>query len=590
MAAVTHDEADDSLYPIAVLIDELRNEDVQLRLNSIRKLPTIALALGVERTRNELIQFLTDTIYDEDEVLLVLAEQLGTFTPLVGGADFVHCLLPPLENLATVEETVVRDKAVDSLRKIADKHSTADLEEHFIPMLRRLATGDWFTSRTSSCGLFSVAYPRVSPAIQAELRTLFRTLCRDDTPMVRRAAAAKLGEFAKVVDKDTLVEELHNIFCDLAVDEQDSVRLLTVESCVAISTLLGNETRDLVRPVLTNLIDDKSWRVRFMVAEKLCEIQSAVGEEMAMNELVPAFTNLLKDPEGEVRGAAAQKIQQFCANLRKTGREQAILNNILPVVKDLVSDPNQHVKTELAGVIMGLAPLVGKDHTVNILLPIYMQMLKDTTAEVRLNIISSLDKVNEVIGASQLSQSLLPAIVELAEDSKWRVRLAIVQFMPLLATQLGQDFFDEKLLQHCLTWLTDHVYAIREAATVILKELAQKFGGDWASKNIIPKVQALAKDSNYLHRMTCLFCLNTLSEALGSEQTVRDILPIVKELVCDDVPNVRFNVAKSLFRIGKVLTPSLLASEIKPLLTKLATDADFDVRFFTEETKNALGL
>ena len=53
------EEGEDNLYPIAVLIDELRNEDVQLRLNSIRKLPTIALALGVERTRKELVQFLT---------------------------------------------------------------------------------------------------------------------------------------------------------------------------------------------------------------------------------------------------------------------------------------------------------------------------------------------------------------------------------------------------------------------------------------------------------------------------------------------------------------------------------------------------
>lgn len=82
----------------------------QLRLNSIKKLSTIALALGVERTRSELIPFLTDTIYDEDEVLLALAEQLGTFTPLVGGTQFVNCLLPPLESLATVEETIVRDK------------------------------------------------------------------------------------------------------------------------------------------------------------------------------------------------------------------------------------------------------------------------------------------------------------------------------------------------------------------------------------------------------------------------------------------------------------------------------------------------
>lgn len=36
---------------------------------------------------------LSDTIYDEDEVLLALAEQLGSFTPLVGGPEYVHCLL-----------------------------------------------------------------------------------------------------------------------------------------------------------------------------------------------------------------------------------------------------------------------------------------------------------------------------------------------------------------------------------------------------------------------------------------------------------------------------------------------------------------
>ena len=41
---------------------------------------------------------------------MALAEQLGNFTPLVGGPEYVHVLLKPLENLATVEETVVRDK------------------------------------------------------------------------------------------------------------------------------------------------------------------------------------------------------------------------------------------------------------------------------------------------------------------------------------------------------------------------------------------------------------------------------------------------------------------------------------------------
>ncbi len=67
---------------------------------------------------------------------------------------------------------------------------------------------------------------------------------------------------------------------------------------------------------------------------------------------------------------------------------------ILPVVKELVSDPNQHVKTALASVVMGLAPVLGKEMTIEHLLPMYLSLLKDETAEVRLNIISSLDKVN----------------------------------------------------------------------------------------------------------------------------------------------------------------------------------------------------
>jgi len=116
------------------------------------------------------------------------------------------------------------------------------------------------------------------------------------------------------------------------------------------------------------------------------------------------------------------------------------MNQILPCVKELVSDANQHVKSALAAVIMGLSPILGKDNTIEHLLPLFLTQLKgrkkslkirqyftvdlyfslflDECPEVRLNIISNLDCVNSVIGIQQLSQSLLPAIVELAEDSK----------------------------------------------------------------------------------------------------------------------------------------------------------------------------
>ncbi|XP_013394072.1 serine/threonine-protein phosphatase 2A 65 kDa regulatory subunit A alpha isoform-like isoform X3 [Lingula anatina] len=592
--AASETTGDDSLYPIAVLIDELRNEDVQLRLNSIKKLSTIALALGVERTRSELIPFLADTIYDEDEVLLALAEQLGSFTPLVGGNDFVHCLLPPLESLATVEETVVRDKAVDSLRAIAAQHSQSDLENHFVPLVKRLSGGDWFTSRTSACGLFSVCYQRVSAGVKAELRQHFRNLCSDDTPMVRRAAASKLGEFAKVVEIEYLKSDLIPLFTALAQDEQvfnDSVRLLAVEACVSIASLLPHsDTEQLVMPTLRSAAEDKSWRVRYMVADKFTELQHAVGPEITKADLVPAFQSLLKDVEAEVRAASAHKVKEFCQDLDPSVRETVIMTNILPCVKELVLDTNQHVKSALASVIMGLSPILGKDNTIEHLLPLFLTQLKDECPEVRLNIISNLDCVNEVIGIKQLSQSLLPAIVELAEDTKWRVRLAIIEYMPLLAGQLGVEFFDEKLNNLCMTWLVDHVFAIREAAALNLKKLVEKFGTEWASNMVVPKVIQMSRDQNYLHRLTCLLCINVLADACGCELTVKTMLPTVIGMCTDNVPNVRFNVAKTLQKLGPLFDQNTIQQQVKPNLEKLRQDPDGDVQYFSQEALEVLKI
>jgi serine/threonine-protein phosphatase 2A regulatory subunit A len=42
--------------------------------------------------------------------LLVLAEELGSFAQYVGGPEYAHVIMGPLENLAAVEETLVREQ------------------------------------------------------------------------------------------------------------------------------------------------------------------------------------------------------------------------------------------------------------------------------------------------------------------------------------------------------------------------------------------------------------------------------------------------------------------------------------------------
>ena len=88
---------------------------------------------------------------------------------------------------------------------------------------------------------------------------------------------------------------------------QDSVRLLAVEACVSIAEILEKEdVEQLVMPTLRACADDKSWRVRYMVADKFTELQAAVGPDITKTDLIPAFQSLLKDCEAEV-GARARK-------------------------------------------------------------------------------------------------------------------------------------------------------------------------------------------------------------------------------------------------------------------------------------------
>ncbi|KAK1552054.1 hypothetical protein Q3G72_009667 [Acer saccharum] len=252
---------DEPLYPIAILIDELKNEDIQLRLNSIPRLSTIARALGVERTRKELIPFLSENNDDDDEVLLTMAEELGVFIPYVGGLEYANVLLPQRETLCTVEETHVREKSVESLCRIGAQMREHDVVEYFIPLVKRLAAREWFMARVFSCGLFHIAYLSAPEALKTELRTIYRQLCQDDMPMVRRSAATNLGKFAATVEAAHLKAEMMSIFEELTNDDQDSVRLLAVEGCGALGKLL--EPQDCVAHILPIIVNFSQVKISY---------------------------------------------------------------------------------------------------------------------------------------------------------------------------------------------------------------------------------------------------------------------------------------------------------------------------------------
>ena len=257
----------------------------------------------------------------------------------------------------------MREKAVESLNNICGELSQSQVEDYFIPLVVRLTKADWFTSRISATGLYNVPYRKASAQSQDGLRTQFAALVRDETPMVRRQAANNLAKFVKEMPPNVVINNMIPLFQALAGDDQDSVRLLTVDVLIAIAEVVPKEqqpSHGVLLNALRSLFEDKSWRVRYMVADRFEKIANAVDEETVFRDLVPAFVKLLKDSEAEVRTAIAGQIPGFCGLLDR----ETLLNEIMTSIEDLVSDTSQHVRAALGTQISGLAPILGKDEYV----------------------------------------------------------------------------------------------------------------------------------------------------------------------------------------------------------------------------------
>jgi serine/threonine-protein phosphatase 2A regulatory subunit A len=161
----------------------------------------------------------------KDEVLLIIAEKLGEICNCIGGDEFLDRLLIPLELLAAVEESAVRDMTLKSIGTVVTRMSEEHVAKCFIPFIFRLSSKDWFTSRISAASLFHMAYKRLPDSEKSSIRALFLTLCSDDTPSVRRAAAFNFSLLVKLIQPSEVLEEFMGTFNSISIDEQDSVRI-----------------------------------------------------------------------------------------------------------------------------------------------------------------------------------------------------------------------------------------------------------------------------------------------------------------------------------------------------------------------------
>uniref|UniRef100_A0A6T8EM82 Phosphatase PP2A regulatory subunit A/Splicing factor 3B subunit 1-like HEAT repeat domain-containing protein n=1 Tax=Cryptomonas curvata TaxID=233186 RepID=A0A6T8EM82_9CRYP len=590
------------LDPFGLLVEELKSDEIQDQLAAAKRLNTIALNMGPDRCRSQLLPFLRLGV-DEytDEILMAIAEGAGNLVPAVGGGDYAHLLLPLLEALAEKEETLVRAKAVDSVVTVGKAMPPSTIQAELAPLVKRLAGAEFFPSKISAAGLFASIYPTTSPAQRSALRKLFDGLAKDEMPMVRSAAFAHMPALAAVVEKDVLMTEISPLFNELASDLQESVREMALENMVKmVKRLTPEEAVQIFGKFFDGLAAERCSSMRVHKATHFVELVGALHPVRNIRDQVPLYVALLaNDGETEVRNAAAKNLGTFCAKLDKA----TILSGILPVLRELTQPPagqtaqasfaqNQLVREHIAEHLSSLAPILERDSTIKEILPLIKVFLADDLIEIKRKALASLGPVVETLGPEQTEALLLPDVIRMSEDPQWRVRLSVVETLPVYATHLGMDMFNNLMREIQIRALGDGVAHIRERAVQNLERLSAVFGAhgaQWTEEQLLPCILDAAKNSGpsgYLGRITALQAAARLADVLPARVTTEVLVPqVVVPLSQDPVANVRIAAAQALRRISSCLSGEQRAfvnTTIRPMLQDLAKDSDPDVKYLCE--------
>ena len=125
--------------------------------------------------------------------------------------------------------------------------------------------------------------------------------CSDNTPMVRRAAAKTLGEFAtNIKNNDTLVKDVMPLIDRLLHDENTAIQEITVDHIPTISKLLNEKFEEIRFTHREGMCLESELETKTRCCERYALDCCSVGKDTAIESIVPMMRMLLADTEREV--------------------------------------------------------------------------------------------------------------------------------------------------------------------------------------------------------------------------------------------------------------------------------------------------
>jgi serine/threonine-protein phosphatase 2A regulatory subunit A len=520
---------------------------------------------------------------EDDEILLILAEQLGQLVlcGLIPGYRALT-IVSILEKLAGVEETVVRDKAVESLNSIipelyVEHLSVKGKEEEearihcvrtapglLLAMVKRMANADWFTAKVSACAVLPVVYQFFNNMksnatvplpeslgfgdsggtvedTKQELRHLYKMLTEDEAPMVRRGAGKNLAKYVE-----------------------------------AVATLPYGKKGATGEPIAREMMIASGSKDEILAKKT---VTSELKHKVTMS-VVPLYQALCSDEQDNIRLLAVGSSGSIGCGL---GLDATLTRTmVLPFVKNGATDLSWRVRNNLAKDFAIVAQAMGfheSSHKSDLseVLSIFASLLQDYEAQVRTSAVGNIARMTQIAGVQLFKQYIAPYLRNLAEDPVVEIRSKLAQtIMDCCDESICSSMNDEIIIEDfkpCLESLLGDEFA--EVQLHILSKLNRVTRLLDKMDVVVQSVLNMSKAANWRVREAVGYLLPHLTEAMGVEFFETQLFEnIWMELLMDQVADVRASCVSGMSKLLSVTGSEWIMRSLIPRYTSIYNDSN----------------
>ncbi|EAX94620.1 HEAT repeat family protein [Trichomonas vaginalis G3] len=521
------------------LIENLRSEVLNERLNAVQSLKIISKTLGPERSRSELLPYIAETIDNTEEVWMRVAEQLPQILEEIGGSQHVSVILTLLKQICEIEDAKVQETATKSFISLSHKATPEELSEFFFPVLKEMCEDTWHPLRSAAATILGATFSLYPDSLHKKLGLFFPSISVDQMTIVRRSLATALPIFITTAQTQEQFDIIERLITTLSDDLSHAV---LIELPLALS-FLPPTMSELKINSTKRIFASPRWQARAVLADSLAKIfiDGPPPADVVKGIADPASI----DAAVEVRASIARSLPF----IYDSGAYS--LDEFAKFATAIASDKNTSVRSAVA---KSIGDISGAPES--LCSPLLSLLLEDGDNNVKLAALTSVAKTGYAVSAAAKH------IGNLIKFSPWRTQLPIPGIIPEIARTTDVQYFTDNFIPLVIKLMTNESSDVRKNMVKALPLISEIYGQDWKITTFAPLFEQTFDTKDYQVRQTviqAIFALKIVDRCSG----------VIEKAILDPVSNVRI-----------VLAREASAAKTVHITERLMKDSDNDVAYY----------